>query len=146
MVLDKLDNLEVYAGLHPSFPKVFSYLRTLDFNMLPVGKIEVDDSFFINVDMSELKTEGAYLEAHDQYIDIQIPVLLSENVGYAPRIKCGKIRKDERPEKDIVFYDDDFESQFRMNVGSFAILFPQDAHAPLIGKGKTKKLVVKVKI
>ena len=33
MVLDLFENIDLYAGMHPSFPKVFNYLKNLDLNV-----------------------------------------------------------------------------------------------------------------
>ena len=35
---------------------------------------------------------------------------------------------------------------FQLTDGQFAIFFPEDVHAPMIGEGTIKKLVIKVKI
>lgn len=146
MVLDTLEKIDMYEGLHPSFSKVIAYLKDLDFNSLQRGKIVVDDDFYINVDEADLKdAQSASLEVHDAYIDIQIPITNSEFVGYKSREQC-KVLKELRPGKDITFFKDEFSFSFSLPVGSFAIFFPQDAHAPLIGSGKTRKIIVKVKV
>ena len=38
------------------------------------------------------------------------------------------------------------EAHNRFSPGEFVIFFPEDAHAPCIGNGKMKKMVVKVKL
>jgi YhcH/YjgK/YiaL family protein len=35
---------------------------------------------------------------------------------------------------------------FQLTDGQFAIFFPEDVHAPMIGEGEIKKVVIKVKI
>jgi YhcH/YjgK/YiaL family protein len=49
-------------------------------------------------------------------------------------------------EKDVIFYNDKPDMYFSLHEGQFAIFFPDDVHAPMIGEGPVKKLVVKVKI
>jgi beta-galactosidase beta subunit len=49
-------------------------------------------------------------------------------------------------EKDIVFFDDAPETWFRVPAGSFAVFFPEDAHAPLAGEGEVRKVIVKVAV
>ncbi|MBQ9100452.1 MAG: YhcH/YjgK/YiaL family protein [Paludibacteraceae bacterium] len=74
MIIDSLDNLERYIALHPKFEKVFSYLRSLDLNLLEVGRLSVDEDFYINVDCVDMRPwENAYPEIHFEYLDIQIP-------------------------------------------------------------------------
>ena len=145
MVYDRLENLDNYQSLHPSFPKVFAYLKTLDFNQLQVGRVDVDDDFYINVDEVEMRDmRTASLEVHNEYIDIQIPISQDEMVGYKPRINC-KLIKEIKLKKDYILYKDFFDFTFPLKVGGFAIFFQNDAHAPIIGRGITKKIVVKVK-
>jgi len=49
-------------------------------------------------------------------------------------------------EKDVVFYNDAPDMYFQLTNNQFAIFFPEDVHAPMIGEGEIKKLVIKVKI
>ena len=49
-------------------------------------------------------------------------------------------------EKDVTFYSDEMDTYFELNSGQFVIFYPEDVHAPMIGKGPIKKLVVKVEI
>jgi YhcH/YjgK/YiaL family protein len=148
MVFDSLDNLEKYASLHKSFGKVFKYIRSLDFSSLEVGRIESEDgSFYINVDEAELRTiDKAHPEAHDRYIDIQIPLSGSEYVACMDRSRCENLI-EANPQNDISFYGDLPDTYVALKERYFIILFPQDAHAPLVGtKGRVKKMVVKVLI
>jgi beta-galactosidase beta subunit len=46
----------------------------------------------------------------------------------------------------VSFYDDVPDMYFKLRSDQFAIFFPEDVHAPMIGNGLIKKMVVKVKI
>ncbi len=35
---------------------------------------------------------------------------------------------------------------FKLTAGQFAIFFPEDVHAPMIGEGTIKKLIIKVRL
>jgi beta-galactosidase beta subunit len=48
--------------------------------------------------------------------------------------------------KDVLFYDDAPDMFFQLTNLQFAIFFPEDVHAPMIGEGNIKKMVIKVKI
>jgi YhcH/YjgK/YiaL family protein len=147
MILDSLDNYCRYINLHPAFKKVFTFLCNTDFSAIEPGKIIFDNEpFYVNVDENMLRDkENAFLEVHNEYIDIQIPLIAKEQIGYSPRKNCKEIR-EEYPERDILFYNDRPEQIFTLFPGNFAVFFPEDAHAPLIGEGKTKKIIAKVKI
>lgn len=146
MVVDSLDNLLSYVSLHPRFIKAFDFIRQLDFSKLKPGRMVVDEDIYINVDEVALRpVEGARFEAHDEYIDIQIPITADEIVGYADRSDLGNPVEVNR-EKDYALFDGAVSSSIKLKVGGFAIFFPQDAHMPIIGEGVTKKIVAKVRV
>lgn len=147
MILDKLSSSVCYENLHPLFGKIFNYLKNTDLQSLKPGKIRFpEDGFYINVDEVDLRPKSeAFLEAHDRYIDIQLPITHSETVGYRSREECSDV-KSASEERDILFFNEPSESFFELKPGSFAIFFPQDAHAPIIGEGRTRKIVVKVPV
>ena len=45
-----------------------------------------------------------------------------------------------------MFYSDAPDMYFQLNDNQFAIFFPEDIDAPMIGEGEIKKLVIKVKL
>ncbi|WP_278546323.1 YhcH/YjgK/YiaL family protein, partial [Prevotella histicola] len=49
-------------------------------------------------------------------------------------------------EKDCGFYKRSGHEYFKVKPGQFTIFFPEDAHAPIIGEGRQKKLVAKIKV
>ena len=90
MVIDTLDNLELYASLNPLFPKAIEFIRTHDLTSLEIGKIELDGSnLVVNIAQTSPKAkEDAKLETHNEFIDIQIPLSGVEIMGYKPQNKC----------------------------------------------------------
>ena len=146
MIIDKISNYKIYEDINLAFNKVFKYILSKDLENIPEGRIEFEnEEFYINVDYAQLKDENdAFLEAHDVYIDIQIPLLLEEYIGYSPREKCFSI-KSENKTNDITFFKDKPEQLLKLPLDSFMIFFPSDAHAPLIGTGRTKKIIAKIK-
>ncbi len=49
-------------------------------------------------------------------------------------------------ENDCALYSDAPTSFVDLRPGQFAIMYPEDPHAPVIGEGKIRKLIAKVKI
>ena len=92
------------------------------------------------------KPADAALEVHDRYIDIQIVLSGREGFGWKDRSRCAAPRGAMNTEKDVMFYDDEPSTYFTLGEGEIGIFFPQDAHAPLVGDGRVKKAVVKVKV
>lgn len=148
MIIDSIDKLEEYASLNPLFPKAIEYIRSLDFNNIQLGKVELDGrNLFASVSESNLKTpENAKLEVHNDYIDIQLPVSKAETFGWSPRADMKKEAGPFNAEKDIQFFEDKSSLQFTLQPGNFAVFFPQDSHAPCIGEGTVIKIVIKVKV
>ena len=148
MILDNIVNADKYIGLHPRFAKAFEYIRQLDLATLEVGKTEIDGKdLHVAVSAKEGNSaEAAKFECHNNYIDIQFCPSGTEKLGWKPRHKCVEPIDVYNPEKDILFFKDKPDTYFDFHAGDFAIFFPEDVHAPMIGEGVIKKLVVKVKI
>lgn len=147
MVLDKLSEASKYYSLHPKFKIAFDYIFSHDFKDIPGGsKIVVDDNVRINVDEPTLRAkEDALPEAHDLHIDIQVPIIGEETCGFIPRSECKTIDR-QSAEKDYVIYKEMSTGFFRLTPEDFVIFFPSDGHAPIIGNGYEKKIVVKIKL
>ena len=145
MILDTLVQSGRYAGLHPSFPRAFDFLTTTSLASLAPGRHEIDgDRLFVLIDGQDGRgREGARLEAHRRYIDIQLTLEGLEEIGWLPLAACEP-RRDFDEAKDIVFFDAAPRIWLPVPPGSFAIFFPEDAHAPLAGRGRLLKAIVKV--
>ena len=88
----------------------------------------------------------AKFECHNKHIDIQLCIHGVEQIGWKPRENCKTENGGYNAEKDVQFYSDAPEMYFQLTDGQFAIFFPEDVHAPMIGDSEIKKLVIKVKI
>ena len=147
MIIDKLENLKLYASLNPLFPKVLEFLQQHDLNTLEEGKHEiVGKDVFVNIQVAKGKTpEAAVIEHHDKMIDIQIPITATETFGYTQRDQLPKA--EYNAEKDITKIPDlAADSYLTCQPGMMAIFFPQDGHAPCIaGVPEIKKAIFKVK-
>jgi len=148
MIIDSLDNSACTESAHPLFKKVFDYLKSIDFSLLEEGKtlIEGDDAFFMVSTIEGKERENAALETHRKYIDIQLPVSAFEVFGWKPLCSLTDLSAIYDAEKDISFFKDTPEAYFKIAPGNFVVFFPEDAHAPGIGNGAIKKIVVKVKV
>lgn len=146
MIIDALNNLKDYVSLNPLFKDVVEFIQKTDLASQEPGIVKIQgDDLFANFTVANGKTpDQAKLETHDKMIDIQIPISTKETMGYIPRVKLKEA--DYNPKKDITFYDEKPESFVDVNVGEFAIFFPQDGHAPCISdEEKIQKVIFKVK-
>ena len=150
MIIDTLANSEKYNSLHPLFAKAFEYIKSQNLPNMEDGKFEIDGdnlkAIVSNKNGMTAAESAAKFECHDKHIDIQLCIKGKEQIGWKPRNDCKDQKGEYNPEKDVVFYNDAPDMYFQLTDNQFAIFFPEDVHAPMIGEGPIKKLVVKVKI
>lgn len=147
MILDSIKNCAAYYALSPRIEKAFKLFAEVDWTKAETGKMELDGKeIFANVQERALKTkEEAKMEVHDKYIDIQILVEGAEEAfGWADRSTLVAPKGEFNAEKDILFFDDAPQTYYTMRPGQFTILLPEDAHAPLVGEGEIRKVILKV--
>lgn len=149
MIVDSLKNAPRYAGLHPLFARAFEYISQSDLLNIEVGKYDIAEGLLAIVSEKNGMTAEescAKFECHNANIDIQLCIRGCETLGWKPRGACKQEREAYNPDKDVQFYTDNPDMFFQLNDGQFAVFFPEDVHAPMIGDGIIKKLVIKVKI
>jgi biofilm protein TabA len=149
MIIDTLANAPKYFNLHPSFKKAFDYINQNDLVSLKDEPTEISDDLKVIANNANGKTTEeslAKFECHDKNIDIQLCVKGKETIAWKPREKCLTQKGAYNPLKDVRFFSDAPDMFFQLNDGQFAIFFPEDVHAPMIGDGEIIKIVIKVKI
>lgn len=150
MILDTIKNAPKYFSVHPLFEKAFEYITSTDLADTADGKYEIDSdklkAIISNKNGMTAEESVAKFECHDKHIDIQLCIKGKETMGWKPRENCQSQKGAYNAEKDVVFYGDAPDMYFQLNDGQFVIFFPEDVHAPMIGEGPIKKLVIKVKI
>jgi biofilm protein TabA len=148
MILDILENLPQYTSLGKGFEKAIEFLARQDLDQLAAGRHEIDGEqvyamVYKNVGRSR---EGARLEAHRRYIDIQAVLAGLDNMGWKSVDQCSEPVGDYIEQRDVRFYLDEPEAWLSVKPGSFAIFFPRDAHLPSISSEPINKIVVKVAV
>ena len=147
MILDSIKNAELYYSLNPRLKVAFDWLAQCDVKTLTAGRHEIQgDEVFVNVMELDLKPRyEAALEVHNKYVDIQVLVEgTKEEFGWLERKDCKKAKTEFDAEKDVQFYADEPQVFYTLCKGQFTILYPEDAHAPMLGEGHVKKLIFKV--
>ncbi len=148
MIIDTIQNAHKYFSVHPLFAKAFEYIQQTDLANAADGKSDIAEglkAIFSNAPGKTKETSLQKFECHNKNIDIQLCINGVETIGWKPREKCVTPRGEYNDEKDVLFYDDAPDTYFQLTDGQFAIFFPEDVHAPMIGEGEIKKLVIKVK-
>jgi len=146
MIIDSLENADKYFSVHSSFAKAFEWLRSQNFETIEVGKYPIDENLNASVSNKDGVTEdAAKFECHNNWIDIQFCIAAKEKMGYSTRSSCTDPIGEYNPEKDVLFFNDKPGMYFELKSGQFAIFYPEDVHAPMIGEGPIKKIVIKVR-
>lgn len=148
MIVSDIRQSARIESLHPLFKTVFDYVKSLDLLNEPCGRIELDgDRLFINnVNPECVAAEQQVLEVHHQYIDIHILLEGEETIGWKPIEDCSNLTKPYDAEADCALYTEPASAYVKLRPGQFMIVWPEDPHAPVIGEGKIRKLIVKVKL
>jgi biofilm protein TabA len=148
MILDVLEIAYRYRTLHKDFAKAFDFLVRPDLKDLPAGKYEIDGESLYAIVAKEhgRRKEDALLETHERYIDIQLILAGTDEMGWKPKSLCkhpfGKY--DHKTDEQI--FTDEPDAWISTKSGSFVIFFPEDAHMPLISSEQIHKVVVKVAV
>jgi len=151
MILDTLDHAAQYESLNSRFAKAFAYLRTVD-GTQSLGRFDIDgDDCFALVQTYETKPlEKAKFEAHRKYIDVQFIYSGGETILWAPLTAMQEETMAYTEEKEAALWKLISDvTPLHLGAGHFAILYPQDAHAPCIEWEKPEqvfKVVVKVAV
>ena len=149
MVLDTLPNAARYESLNSRFAKAFAYLRTVD-GTQELGRHDLDgDHCFALVQTYETKPiERAKFEAHRKYIDVQFIQSGRETILWAPLDTMKEEMMVYTDEKDAALWKLTADTTpLHISAGHFAILWPEDAHAPCIEWERPEqvfKVVIKV--
>ena len=148
MILTTLADSGRIEPLHPLFKRFFDYVKEHDLLHAPLGRIEVDgDRLFINnveADLTDAATQP--LEAHREYIDVHVVLGGEEHFGWRPLADCAAVRQSYDPAADCALYADRPSSWLTLRPGQAAIVFPEDPHAPVVGEGRVRKLIGKIKL
>ena len=128
MIYDILANLEAYP-FGPAWRKALGFLRSVNAEH-PDGTYEIEgrDIYADVSSYSTMPAEGAMLEAHRIYADIQVVLAGSEKArvwnasGLRPKSEYDQ-------ERDIVFFDPPGapDSEILLVPGRFALFLPGDA-------------------
>lgn len=148
MIISNLQNSSRVESLHPLFKKLFDYVKTHDLLHTECGRIELDgDNLFINNSNPTCVTaDQQVLEVHRDYIDVHILLEGQETVGWKALEDLTQETKAYEKEGDCALYADPPTTYVTLQPGQFLIVYPEDPHAPIIGEGKIRKLIGKVKV
>lgn len=143
---------EKYDYLSEKFKKALTFLRETNLAVLPAGNVPIDgEEVFANVQSyTTMDAKDCPFESHRSYFDMQYMVEGEECFGYEPVANLIPSMEYDK-EKDLIFYQEPTQSGcVVLKSGDFAIVPPEDGHAPkrmtANGPCYVKKIVVKVRV
>lgn len=147
MLVDTFENLPYYFSLFPHLQTILEFLKQNPLNRLPIGRHNIlKDDVYVNIDTYNTQPNKP-IEAHRTYIDLQILIEGTEQIGWCP-ISKAQPTCEYNAEKDIIFLKGTTE-KLVANPHLFFIFLPHDAHQPCLHNGSehcVKKAVFKIKI
>ena len=150
MVIANLTDSFRYDTLSPAIADALAWVKAhIAMPGFEAGKkiILADGDIVVNCQEVDLKDAAdARMEAHREWIDIQVSVDTPELMGWSPVADCHETVQEYNPEKDCLLVADKPQALIPLLPGQFMILYPEDAHAPNIGTGRHRKYVVKVRV
>ncbi len=148
MIISSLKDSARVEAIHPAFKKLFEYVKSHDLLNAPLGRIELDGNnlFINNMETTGDVAEKRPIELHRKYIDVHILLQGNERIGWE---ELDTRREEVTPyseEKDIAFYKNNCTSFVDLLPGQFAVIYPEDPHAPMMGNGTIRKLIAKIRL
>lgn len=146
MIIDNIKNCEKYECVHDGFKKAFDAIKNLVAENKGVGKYEIDGKnvFAMVQEYSSKLEEDCKFEAHKKYIDIQFIISGEEKIYIGP-LEGLKSKTEFNVESDGGLFEapENYTSAMLAD-GDFAIIYPDEAHAPGMALNNNSKPVRKI--
>ena len=144
MIVDTLASPIAFAHL-PWFARVRDFLAAHDLTTVEPGRHDIDgDQCFVIVADDVRRDDVAPLEAHRQYIDVQIALQGSFDIMWSPLSSCTRVTKPYDTDDDVELYADAPSTRVHVAEGTAVVLYPDDAHAPQPPANAVRKCIFKV--
>ena len=151
MIVDKLENANLYTGISERLTRAFEILKDTAITDKANGRYDVDGDnlYYIVARYTTKPLQEGLFEAHKKYIDVQFIAAGREIIDYAP-MEAFEIDTPYNAENDAILYKapDNF-STIELNKGMFCVFFPDDTHMPghiLAEPCDICKIVIKIRI
>ena len=149
MIFDQLNNYKQYP-FGQAWKSAFEFLLKLKPDA-EVKEYPIDgkDVFARIMEYNTLTEAEAKIEAHRQYVDIQVLLSGKENVRCFPATALEtKTQYDDQKDAAFFYPAEQYPVELHLKPGYFAVFFPDDAHMPQIAlnniPGPVKKAVIKI--
>ena len=152
MVIESIEDIRLDEfSYSKNIQTALRYIKEHDLLGLPAGKIVIDgDNVYANRSSYIGKEkEACKIEGHDKYLDLQLVIKGVESFGYVDkRRETLTVSEPYNEVKDKTNYVGPLDGVVTLHSGFFALVFPNDLHAPCIKYNDEiiEKIVFKIKI
>lgn len=149
MILDHINNYNLYEDMHNEFKNAFEFVNEYLKSEKPDGKYEINENVYAIVTSYETVLGNSEFETHQKYIDGQFIVKGKETIKWADKTKLNA-STDYDSQDDFALHTGETQAVLKLNEGDFAIFYPNDAHMPGCAYDNkcesVKKIIVKIKV
>ncbi|EFF41615.1 YhcH/YjgK/YiaL family protein [Mycoplasmopsis alligatoris] len=152
MILDKIENLYRYKGLHPNLVTAIDFLKNNDVTKFKPGKHTIDGEkvFMYILDIEPYNKTNALYEVHQRYADLHIITNeFGEFIAYENYENTDFASKEFDKENDVALTRlERPRNLLDLQKNEFVIFLPGEPHAPkmVLGKGRIVKAVIKIEM
>lgn len=149
MILDSLNNAQLYYGISDQMAAGLKWLQQTDLTSCELGRHEIDGSecYALVMEYETKPVEDGLWEAHRKYIDVQSVVSGAEWMGRGDIVDMKTTKEyDESGDGLLLSGTGDF---FTVAENNFVVFFPHDVHMPSVTADSpqhVRKVVVKVPV
>lgn len=148
MIYDELKNLGYYANGNEKLAAIQRFLQENPLQTLADGRHELSHGVYCVAGEFDVRDSGAF-EAHRNYADMQLGISGSEVLEWAALEDMQNAAAYDA-EKDIQLFDCAPEKMLALPIseGWFVIVYPQDAHKPLmrLHDDRSRKAIFKIPV
>jgi len=144
MIFDTVANAHRIFPFNPHFEAAFAWLSANPDAQVGRYEISGEDCYVMIQRVQGRGHADPVIEAHDKYLDIHVTLSGVEEIGWKPRVACSNVTQDFNPESDAILWGESPDFYVPVAPGQFAIVYPEDAHAPCSGAGEVLKAVFKI--
>lgn len=146
MIICPWKEIRRYIGCVPGLEEAIEAIENLKSMEPATYPLANGCKFFIGEESTTRPAEGAQLEAHRNFLDVQYVFEGEEYMGWAP-VDALSVAKEYVAEHDCSMHEGKCQ-YFHIPAGYCYIVFPEDAHAPMVHLDKPmteRKIIVKLK-
>lgn len=150
MITDYADKLRLYENLQEYADMILAFIEKQEKENLPAGRYDLEKGVFASVQSYTTRVlEGAQMESHKKYCDLQYFIEGKEKIYWASLRKLT-VENDMTPENDAILYvSGPWQGYTVFEPGMFGFYAPEDGHMPGIAADEpsaVKKIVFKIPV